>query len=153
MLIIGADGGGTKTAFAAYRDGIQIASAISGPMNYNFIGVDAAVENFISGIRALHLPEEEITAIGIGDPSLDDGIPEDSGSASSRFLKKVQAELGVPVFSRSDAYITLFGLTGGTEPAVLMLSGTGAMGIAENDAHEIKVAGGWGRLVGDEGSG
>ena len=34
-----------------------------------------------------------------------------------------------------------------------MLSGTGAMGIAEDADGNISVAGGWGRLTGDEGSG
>ena len=47
--------------------------------------------------------------------------------------------------------MTLLGL--GKRPAVLTLSGTGAMSIAENDAGEILTAGGWGRLIGDEGSG
>jgi len=153
MIVIGVDGGGTKTAMAAYKDGVQIAQSRSGPMNYNFIGVDAAAENFIAGFRALELPADEITAIGIGDPSLDDGVTEDSESSAAKFFRKLQEELGIPVFARSDAYITLFGLTGGKEPAVLMLSGTGAMGIAENAAHETKVAGGWGRLLEDEGSG
>ena len=61
--------------------------------------------------------------------------------------------MGVPVFLRSDAYITLFGLTGGLEPAVLQLAGTGAMAISQDRERNVEVAGGWGRLTGDEGSG
>ncbi|MBQ4573752.1 MAG: hypothetical protein IJA85_01010 [Clostridia bacterium] len=153
MIFIGVDGGGTKTALAAYESGSLIAKAKSGPMNYNFIGADAASENLISGIRALKIPAEQIAAIGIGDPSLDDGMPAVEDSPTARFAAAVKGEIDAPVYIRSDAYITLFGLTGGAEPAVLMLSGTGAMGIAEDADRNIKVVGGWGRLTGDEGSG
>ncbi len=153
MIFIGVDGGGTKTAIAAFDSGKLIASARCGPMNYNFIGVDAAAENLISGIRALGCSTGEITAIGIGDPSIDDGMPAGEDTPSARFAARVTEAIGVPVFIRSDAYITLFGLTGGAEPAVLMLSGTGAMGIAENAVGETRVAGGWGRITGDGGSG
>lgn len=162
MIFIGVDGGGTKTAIAAFESGKQIASAVSGPMNYNFIGVEAAASNLISGIRALGIAPERITAIGIGDPSIDDCLPSDQTdqtdqtaeqSPAVRFAAGVRAAIGVPVYVRSDAYMTLFALTGGDFPAVLMLSGTGAMGIAENAQREIRIAGGWGRMTGDEGSG
>ena len=47
--------------------------------------------------------------------------------------------------------MTLFGL--GRRPAVLTISGTGAMSAAEDADGNIFTAGGWGRLTGDEGSG
>jgi len=153
MILIGVDGGGTKTAVAAYEAGKQIAASKAGPMNYNFIGVDAAAKNLIEGIRALNISMDQIAAIGIGDPSLNDGMPMGADDPSAQFAALVKKELGVPVFIRSDAYMTLFGLTEGEEPAVLMLSGTGAMGIAENANGEVRTAGGWGRLTEDEGSG
>jgi len=153
MYIIGVDGGGTKTAIAAYNADGLVAHSKSGPMNYNFIGVENAAKNLMDGIRALGIAQKEIAAIGIGDPSLDDGIREGGDALSEKFKSAVEKELGIPVFMRSDAYITLFGLTEGKEPAVLMLSGTGAMGIAENKQGETLVAGGWGRLTGDEGGG
>ena len=153
IIYIGIDGGGTKTMCAAYESGQLAATSKSGPMNYNFIGIERAAENLLAGIRALGIPSEQIAAVGIGDPSLDDGVPEEDASLAAQFLQRIRTALGVPVFVRSDAYITLFGLTGGTRPGVLMLSGTGAMGIAENAAGEIRAAGGWGRLTGDEGSG
>ena len=165
MIIIGVDGGGTKTAIEAYAAvmsgaelgagglGEPLAKTAAGPMNYNFIGVNGAVGNLMDGIRALGIRSEEIAAIGIGDPSIDDCLPQDEQSPTARFIEEVQKRTGAPVFLRSDAYITLFGLTEGREPAVLQLSGTGAMVIAQNGSGEIRVAGGWGRLTGDEGSG
>ena len=153
MIYIGVDGGGSKTALAAYENGTLIATARVGAINYNFIGVDAALSHLLQGVQALGLPRERIAAIGIGDPSIDDTAPAAADSPTARFTAALARALGVPVYLRSDAYMTLFGLTGGRECAVLMLSGTGAMGIAEDADGCVHIAGGWGRLTGDEGSG
>lgn len=148
---VGVDGGGTKTALVACTvQGQEIACAMCGPLNYNFIGLDAALENLASGIAALALPEGSIAAVGIGDPSIDD---ESESPVAREFATRAAALLGVPVYIRSDAYMTLFALTGGKKSGVLIISGTGSMAIGENDAGEISVVGGWGRLSGDEGSG
>lgn len=153
MIYIGVDGGGTKTALAAYEDGVCLAKARVGAINYNFIGTQAAAAHLIQGVRALGVPLAQVAAIGVGDPSIDDAAPTSPDTPTGRFAAAVQDALGVPVYLRSDAYMTLFGLTGGRECAVLMLSGTGAMGICEDAAGVVRVAGGWGRLTGDEGSG
>ena len=148
---VGVDGGGTKTAIVACTpDGGEVASAVCGPLNYNFIGIDAALGNLRSGIAALALPAGSITAVGIGDPSIDD--TSDSPMAKE-FSKRAAVALGVPVYIRSDAFMTLFALTGGKKAGVLIISGTGSMAIGENDAHNTAVVGGWGRITGDEGSG
>ena len=148
---VGVDGGGTKTALtAATADGQVVASAVCGPLNYNFIGLDAALENLARGVALLDLPKDSIVAVGIGDPSIDD---ESESPAAREFATRAAKLLGVPVYVRSDAYMTLFALTGGKSAGVLIISGTGSMTIGENDAGEISVVGGWGRLTGDEGSG
>ena len=151
MYYIGVDGGGTKTALAAFdENGKQVAESLSGPLNYNFIGLDAAFGNLRYGIAALGLPEGSLAAIGIGDPSIDD-IPDSPNALA--FLKKCEKEIGVPVFIRSDAYMTLFALTEGKERGVLVISGTGAIALGEDEKGKVRVAGGWGRLSDDEGSG
>ena len=148
---VGVDGGGTKTALVACTPkGREIASAVCGPLNYNFIGLDAALANLEQGIAMLGLPAKSIVAVGIGDPSIDD-VAE--SPAAKDFAARAAALLGVPIYIRSDAYITLFALTGGQNPGVLIISGTGSMAIGEDDGHTISVVGGWGRLSGDEGSG
>lgn len=148
---VGVDGGGTKTALAACTvDGKVIASAMCGPLNYNFIGIDAALKNLCKGIEALELPKGSIAAVGIGDPSIDD---KPDSSIAKEFVARAATLLGVPVYARSDAYMTLFALTSGKKPGVLVISGTGSMAIGENPEGEIVVSGGWGRITGDEGSG
>lgn len=153
MVYIGVDGGGTKTALAAYENGELIASSRVGACNYNFIGVDAAVKNLVGGIASLGISLDRVGAVGFGDPSIDDVVPDGVYTPTAQFLKQAEAAIGVPVFIRSDAYMTLFALSGGEEPAVLMLSGTGSMGIAEDATGKTTIVGGWGRLTSDEGSG
>lgn len=148
---VGVDGGGTKTALvAATADGKEISSAVCGPLNYNFIGLDEALDNLAKGIEMLDLPQGSIAAVGIGDPSIDD---ESESPMAQEFATRATTLLGVPVYVRSDAYMTLFALTGGKKTGILIISGTGSMTIGENEAGEVSVVGGWGRLTGDEGSG
>ena len=148
---VGVDGGGTKTALvAATADGRVISSTVCGPLNYNFIGLDAALENLVEGISLLDLPKGSIAAVGIGDPSIDD---ESESPMAQEFATRAATLLEASVYVRSDAYMTLFALTGGKNAGVLIISGTGSMTIGEDDAGEISVVGGWCRLTGDEGSG
>lgn len=148
---VGVDGGGTKTALVALTaEGEEFASAVCGPLNYNFIGTEQALKNLEAGVAALNLPAGSIAAVGIGDPSIDD-IAE--SPAAKHFLERATALLGVPVYVRSDAYMTLFALTGGKKAGGLLISGTGAMAIGETAQGKTVVVGGWGRLTGDEGSG
>ena len=152
MYFVGIDGGGTKTRASAYRGGAMISSFSAGPMNYNFIPESEALENLISAVRGLRIPISEIAAVGIGDPSIDDSL-SGSGEGASRFYDSLRRELSCPVYVRSDAYMSLIGLTGGDGPGVSVISGTGAMAIACRESGEVRVAGGWGRLTGDEGGG
>lgn len=150
-IYIGVDGGGTKTAIGAYDvQGNCLAHTVCPPLNYHVIGVDAALENLMRGIASLGICSESIAAVGIGDPSIDD-VSECEAAAC--FADAARARLSLPLYIRSDAYMTLYGLTGGHTPGVLVISGTGAMALAENAEGRIFVAGGWGRLTGDEGSG
>ncbi|MCL2517961.1 MAG: hypothetical protein FWF15_05305 [Oscillospiraceae bacterium] len=148
--IIGADGGGTKTSISAKNlDTGELREATGGGVNYNFIGVDAAAENFIDTVAKLNIPQDdEIIAIAIGDPATDDINFND---ATNAFVEKLSV-LNTKVHIKSDAFMALYGLTKG-DAGVLMISGTGAMGIAIDRAGEIFIAGGWGQATQDEGSG
>jgi N-acetylglucosamine kinase-like BadF-type ATPase len=58
----------------------------------------------------------------------------------------------VPILLKSDVFMSLYGLTQG-EPGVLLISGTGSMGMGINKQGGIVTAGGWGRPGTDKGSG
>lgn len=150
-FFVGVDGGGTKTALCALDStGKVIARSQSGPINYNFIEFDQAVENLMLGIVGLNLPIDRIKAIGVGDPSIDD-LPDTK--SAKRFIDKIEKKTGAKVFGRSDAYMSLYSLLDGGMPSALVIAGTGAIALGENKEGKVHVAGGWGRLTGDEGSG
>jgi Predicted N-acetylglucosamine kinase len=148
--VIGVDGGGSKTALVALTlDGILLARSSTCGINYNFIGVEAAVKNLLDGISALGLGDNDLLAAAIGDPAMDDIYP---APGEVNFRKTLQSALGVPVITHSDAFMALYGLTGNA-PGALIVAGTGAMGIALDGSGKIHAVGGWGRLTGDEGGG
>lgn len=148
---VGVDGGGTKTAMLAMDEsGTVISQTVCGPLNYHFVGVEAAVQNLEEGLRNLALDGFEICAVGIGDPSIDDSVV---GEVSLAFAERARQAIGAPVWIRSDAFMTLYALTRGERRGVLIISGTGAMAMGEDEQGALHVAGGWGRLSGDEGSG
>jgi N-acetylglucosamine kinase-like BadF-type ATPase len=101
----------------------------------------------------LGINSNNIKAIAIGDPSTDD-INEVPGT--NAFISKLRKGLLLPensrIYIKSDAFMTLYGLTAG-DAGVLMISGTGAMGMAFDGSGGIFIAGGWGRITEDEGSG
>lgn len=151
MLFVGADGGGTKTKLAAFDDGRLVAQSVVGPLNYRNIPFETAAENLAEGLRALRIDQVSVRAMGIGDPALDDR-PSESDKAAKGFYALLGERLPFPVHPRSDAYMTLFGLTGGKGPGVLVISGTGSMGIAQDGAGRTRVIGGWGRMAGEGGN-
>ncbi len=153
IIHIGADGGGTRTVFAAAdaATGRIVAEAEAGSINYNFVGTDEAVRQFFMGIGLLGIDRECVGGIAIGDPATDDVVPL---KATEEFRRRIGEGFspGIPVVIRSDVYMTLYGLTRGNR-GVLVVSGTGSMGIAADADGRIFVSGGWGRLTEDEGSG
>lgn len=155
IVYIGVDGGGTKTVVCAADENHQFLCAGEGPgINYNVIGVKKAAENLSEIIRNLPLPKEcKIAGIAVGDPSVDDLI---LSPMTEVFFSAVRANLKLDetcaIYSKSDVYMALYGVTRGA-PGAILISGTGSMGMALDEVGEIHVSGGWGRLTEDEGSG
>lgn len=151
MLIAGIDAGGSKTECIIVdteKDKI-ITRAQTGAANYQVVGLEAAC-------REIKLALEQakkragiscLKAVGIGL----------AGAGRREDLVKIEREMGKIMNSRnfffsSDAHIALLGATGGSTGAVL-IAGTGsiAYGLKKNGA-KIR-SGGWGPIIGDEGSG
>lgn len=159
-ILIGVDGGGTKTNLIALNaaTGETLATASTGSIHALSFGIDTALENLKAGIAALALPSaDSIVGLALGDPSIDDS---DCDSCEKEyFLNKAQALLPeTKCFSKSDVFMALYAFSGG-EPAALLIAGTGSMGIAltEPYCHEkgnaVVTVGGWGDPTFDPGSG
>ena len=155
MRYIGIDGGGTKTALCLLENGKVTARAVCGPLNYRTAKTDA-LRNLKEGLDLLLAQSPgPVRAAGLGDPALDE-CGKDNDNAAQDFAEGAARLLGCPLYIRSDAYMALYAGTLGKTGGVCLISGTGAMGIAERvegSAREIRVAGGWGPLISDEGSG
>ena len=158
-ILIGVDGGGTKTNFVAVdaANGRVIATASAGSIHLGTMGMEVAVNNLKEGIGALQLSRDDLVlALSIGDPAIDDTMPlagETLRKAGEQFCPK-----GGKCFSKSDVFMALYAFSGGN-PAALLVAGTGSMGVgiktpyqhgAEN---QVFTVGGWGDPTCDPGSG
>lgn len=148
-LLIGIDGGGTRsTAVAAYPDGRIAAVTKGGGLNYHHSGMETVrlrLESMVEALcRQCGCQADEICA---GMSALD--APADEKTLSlftTGALRQGQLDL------QSDAYIALMGFTLG-QPGVIAICGTGSMLLMLDEKGRQHVAGGWGYLLSDAGSG
>lgn len=166
-LVIGVDAGGSKTlALAADIDGNIRGRGLGGPANYQSIGTEAAFAAIASAIAAglrdagadprssgSHGPDapksgaQTLRAICLGMAGVD--RPEDRALV----LRWAQEAFpGVPLRLVNDALIVL---AAGTPEGwgLALISGTGSIAYGRDAAGRFARAGGWGYLMGDEGSG
>lgn len=147
QYVIGVDAGGTTTTAAAYdyETGAALSKGKSGFGNL-VIDYNDAVSHLKEAISIAMEPlEGECRLIFVGA----------AGATTGGIGDKVAAELSdtfhCPAAVDSDARLALEGgLKGGD--GVLVISGTGSIAQGRKDG-DIIMVGGWGYLVGDEGSG
>lgn len=144
-MIVGVDAGGTSTVAALEQDGKIVRTHEGAPANASVAGVRAAG----SAIA------ETITA------ALDGALPHAifvgaAGGARKEVAQSIEELLrerfpGARVGVRDDAYIALRASVPEGDGAVL-ISGTGSIAYAQRDGIEFR-SGGYGYLLGDDGSG
>jgi len=155
--LIGIDGGGTKTDCAiADLSGNIICESSGKPSNFLIIGVEEAVENIFALIEenlfALEGDFSDVKQIVIGVAGA--GREEDAALLEKGFKDYADEEgihfKGVKVLS--DAHIALEGAFPASAGCIL-IAGTGSILFGKDDRGNIHRVGGFGRLIGDEGSG
>jgi uncharacterized phosphosugar-binding protein/N-acetylglucosamine kinase-like BadF-type ATPase len=149
-IVIGIDGGATHS-YAAAVDlrGHVLATARSNSLN--FLSTDPATARDALGqlIQSLRhqLPRDtELDQIVIGSAAL--------FTEATTEQKRLLCEQIVPLDRTrllSDCLTAYYGATLG-RPGVLLISGTGSIALARNEAGEFVQLGGWGHLLGDAGS-
>jgi N-acetylglucosamine kinase-like BadF-type ATPase len=155
--LIGIDGGGTKTDCAIADLSGKIIHQIAGkPSNFLIIGVEEAVENIFALIEenlfALEGDFADVKQIVIGVAGA--GRDEDAKLLEKSF-KDYSEEQGVHfkgVKVVSDAHIALEGAFPDSAGCIL-IAGTGSILFGKDEKGSIHRVGGFGRLIGDEGSG
>lgn len=152
QYVIGVDGGGTKTLGAiAKEDGVVLAQHEVGSTNHHSNPIETVRENLGNLIRELlkqvDAAPEDVTYICLGMAGVD--RPEDKPLIQNIIREFLPVAECVPV---NDGVIALMG--GALKPfGVIVISGTGSIAFGINREGERARAGGWGHILGDEGSG
>jgi len=155
--LIGIDGGGTKTkCIAASIEGNPVYESSGGPSNFLVYGLDKVSETIFNlltdCIKNLNCGFEDLAFIILGTAGA--GRKEDTERLEEYFLnyaKSKKAEIkNLKVVS--DARIALEGAFPG-RPGSILISGTGSIMFGKDSKGDIHRVGGFGRFIGDEGSG
>lgn len=150
--VIGIDGGGTKTALKlADEQGNLALVNEGGPCNINSMGreyVQKMLKELIEDtLNKANITMDQIKVLCIGTAGVD--RPADK-KIMTEIIKATGFEGNTIV--TNDAETALFGGVGGDE-GVILISGTGSICFGRNSSGESKRSGGWGHIIGDEGSG
>jgi N-acetylglucosamine kinase-like BadF-type ATPase len=145
--LLGIDGGATKT-LAAVLDLEQRAVhlAHAGPSNEDAIGSRSAVAALVD------VAEQALQRAGIGAGELAAGVIAVAGTDTEAIVRQVRA-------ARSDDWIVVNDVVGAwaaataAQPGIGAISGTGSNVFGVGPGGRSWRVGGWGHLLGDEGSG
>ena len=149
MHVLGIDAGGTKTVcLLADGDGIVLAEARRGGANLQASG-ELEVEKILHEVMEEALGNHDVIpgAICLGIAGVD--RPDDA-----RVVRGIMKRIGYKArcLVVNDALVALE--AGAPEqPAVVVIAGTGSISYGRNERNQAARAGGWGYVLGDEGSG
>ena len=155
--VIGVDGGGSKThAILVANDGTVVAESFGGASNLQKVGFEKASEVLFSTILECcnigNCEPEDLQSVVLGVSGA--GRPSDKtmlvdkllaiGAKRKSTLKNIVVE--------TDAHIALEAAFAGG-PGIVVIAGTGSIALYRTEDNQLLRAGGWGNIIGDEGSG
>ena len=151
MLTAGIDAGGSKTeCIIVDTDENQIiARAETGAANYQVVGLKEACQQIKDALEAAkhRAGISRLTALGIGLAGA--GRKDDLRKIKNRIKTMIDMR---NIFFSDDGYIALLGATGGSE-GIVLIAGTGSIAYGLKKSGSKIRSGGWGPIIGDEGSG
>ncbi len=145
---LGIDGGGSKTlAIVVNERGEEIGRGQAGSSNHTGVGVPRAVQNiytaFIQAKESLG-PQAQMQKAWLGLAGVD-------RLADQQMLAAHVQSLASTVHVTNDAELALSALP--TTVGVVLIAGTGSISLGRNSQGQTTRSGGWGHILGDEGSG
>lgn len=151
MHFVGVEGGGTASrAVLINQQGEILAHAQAGVTNHWQIGLDAAVENIKQMVEqcreASGISDLKIESIGLGLSGMDTASDRDMMESA---VSKLKLARNVHVCNDTLSTLATATETGG----VVLISGTGSNCLLVTPTGESFRCGGWGHMLGDEGSG
>ncbi len=155
--VLGIDGGGTKTtAILVARDGTLGAGETSGPSNLATMGVDHVARLLVDLVKKCcqkgSCVAQDLHAVGIGLAGA--GRRADRAELRRQVIELSKNE-GFPIHElvvESDWRIALEAAFAGGS-GIVLIAGTGSIACAKAQDGSLHRTGGWGRVLGDEGSG
>ena len=157
LYYIGMDGGGTKTAAVIINaEGNIIGEHVSGPSNFQIIGVEKAAKIILELVReccsSAQCTTTAVAGVTVGLTGA--GRPVDQERMAKGVLAAARMTgmklRGLTV--ESDARIALEGAFKGSA-GIILIAGTGSIAFGKDAKGRVHRVGGWGRILGDEGSG
>ncbi|MFS0785577.1 GNAT family N-acetyltransferase [Shouchella sp. 1P09AA] len=153
MYFIGIDGGGTSTTgVIGTSDGHILAYQTIHATNPNRVGLDTSIsrlQQLLHQLRAQHTPAyEHVQSVYCGISGASQLLYQQTISQALMPLLPKECTLVV----NHDALAALYSGTLGNQ-GIIQISGTGSVSYALDDRHLEHRVGGWGYLLGDEGSG
>lgn len=141
-LVLGIDGGGTKSLLAAATRQGTVTALLRGPGVNPFDGADwrEALGEILTRASGLHP-----AAVAAGLPGYGEHVDLNAKQEAA-----ITQAFACPAQVHNDVQMAYDGALG-DKPGTLVLSGTGSMAWAQNGADIVRV-GGWGHGFGDEGS-
>lgn len=146
---LGIDGGGTRTTAAVSDEsGKIILKSVGKTINFYSVGIDASrrnLEEIINDIKS-KIGDVFFDAAFVGCSALDSEADEQTLNALCGGIinaGKIRMD--------SDVYIALKSVDT-DESHCVAICGTGSMAVGEDENGKITVKGGWGHIIGDEGS-
>ncbi|WP_341527638.1 N-acetylglucosamine kinase [Nostoc sp. UHCC 0302] len=162
--VLGIDGGGSKTVCVLMDDARQVLGrGEAGASNYQSIGIEATLQSIQSAIHATIDETRKITntvkieaiylgLAGIGraaDIEVIKGLVEEL--QNSKVLPIIWDVKPSNIVICNDALVALVGGIG-HDVGIVVAAGTGSIVFGRNHQGETKRVGGWGYILGDEGS-
>jgi len=149
MIVLGVDGGGTKTECVALAaDGVVVGTGRGGPVNTNFVSAAVAARSLSdamlgalgagAGVRA----EADVGAMVVGAPM--------RPALVRRVVASVLPGVRLELVSEGDL---LLAAADWPEAGIALIAGTGSLAAGRRGRDgPLVVVGGWGNVMGDEGS-
>ena len=145
---LGVDGGGTKTlAVIVDAQGRECGHGRAGSANYASVGVEQALQNIHDAIQQAirEVPcSFPLTKAWLGLAGID-------RASDAALFSSYLRELADFVLVTNDAELLLSAL--GKDAGIVLIVGTGSIALARAQNGTITRVGGWGHILGDEGSG
>lgn len=149
MHVLGIDAGATKTVCLLADEQGRVIGEGRGPGANLHVAGELAVEKVLHEVMEQALGERAITPVAICLGMA--GVDRDD---EARIVRGIMRRIGFKsrTLVVNDALIALVA-GGGDAPGVVIIAGTGAIVYGRNDSGDAARAGGWGHMIGDEGSG